>query len=70
MIYDSAHEPPRSFIAHDDYLPYLTASNCTHGGYRSSPWPDEDRMLVLCAKIAFVAAIGGLICIILMMLGR
>ena len=52
--------------SHDGYLPYLNAQRGLVGGYRSSTWRDDDRRLVLWIKVAFVAAIGGLICILAM----
>ncbi|CAB4172681.1 hypothetical protein UFOVP1470_40 [uncultured Caudovirales phage] len=48
----------------DGGMPYLNAQSRVHGGYRPSKWHDDDRMLALCIKVATVAAIGGLICII------
>ena len=46
-----------------DYLPYLNAQRSIHGGYSSGSWAEDDRQLVLWVKVAFVAAVGGLICI-------
>jgi hypothetical protein len=51
--------------SHDGYLPYLNAPRGLVGGYSSGSWAEDDRRLVLWIKVAFVAAIGGLICIIL-----
>ena len=45
------------------YLPYLNARSFVHGGYSSGSWAEDDRRLVLWIKVAFVAAVGGLICI-------
>jgi hypothetical protein len=50
--------------SHDGYLPYLNAPRGLVGGYTSGSWAEDDRRLVLWIKVAFVAAIGGLICII------
>jgi hypothetical protein len=50
--------------SHDGYLPYLNAPRGLVGGYSSGSWAEDDRRLVLWIKVAFVAAIGGLICII------
>jgi hypothetical protein len=50
--------------AHDGYLPYLNAPRGMGQGYSSGSWAEDDRRLVLWIKVAFVAAIGGLICII------
>ena len=44
-------------------LPYLNAKPFVHGGYSSGSWAEDDRRLVLWIKVAFVAAVGGLICI-------
>ena len=44
-------------------LPYLNAQRSIHGGYSSGSWAEDDRQLVLWIKVAFVAAVGGLICI-------
>ena len=49
--------------SHDGYLPYLNARSFVHGGYSSGSWAEDDRRLVLWIKVAFVAAVGGLICI-------
>jgi hypothetical protein len=49
--------------SHDGYLPYLNAPRGLDKGYSSSTWAEDDRRLVLWIKVAFVAAIGGLICI-------
>ena len=49
--------------SHDGYLPYLNARSFVHGGYSSGSWAEDDRQLVLWVKVAFVAAVGGLICI-------
>ncbi len=56
----SRQELPRCFRAHDDFLPYLSARNCIHGGYKSCSWNDEDRNLVAWIKWAVVAAMGVL----------
>lgn len=50
--------------SHDGYLPYLNAPRGLDKGYSSSTWAEDDRRLVLWIKLAFVAAVGGLICII------
>lgn len=50
--------------SHDGYLPYLNAPRGIGRGYISSSWDEDDRRLVLWIKIAFVAAVGGLICVI------
>jgi len=44
----------RAFRTHDDFLPYLNAKNCIHGGYKSCSWGDEDRKLIAIIKIALV----------------
>ena len=49
---------------YDGYLPYLNAPRGMGQGYSSGSWAEDDRRLVLWIKVAFVAAIGGLICII------
>jgi len=59
----SREERPRCFRTHDDFLPYLSARNSIHGGYKSCDWREADRRLVLWVKVAFLAATGGLICI-------
>jgi hypothetical protein len=33
-------------------------------GYSSGTWVEDDRRLVLWIKVAFVAAVGSLICVI------
>ena len=48
---------------YDGYLPYLNSKSFVHGGYSSGSWAEDDRQLVLWVKVAFVAAVGGLICI-------
>lgn len=50
--------------SHDGYLPYLNAPRGIGRGYISSSWDEDDRRLVLWIKVAFVAAVGGLICVI------
>jgi hypothetical protein len=49
---------------YDGYLPYLNAPRGIRRGYISSSWDEDDRRLVLRIKVAFVASVGGLICVI------
>lgn len=50
---------------HDGYLPYLNAPRGIGRGYISSSWEEDDRRLVLWVKAAFVAAVGGLVSLIM-----
>ena len=52
--------------SHDGYLPYLNAPRGMGQGYSSGSWAEDDRRLVMWIKVAFVAAVGGLICILAM----
>jgi hypothetical protein len=67
-IYDTSPRTIREGVernkSHDGYLPYLNAPRGMGQGYSSGSWAEDDRRLVLWIKVAFVAAIGGLICII------
>ncbi len=53
---------------YDGGMPYLNAKSCVHDGYRSSKWGEDDRRLILWIKVAFLAAAGGLICTIAIMI--
>ena len=53
---------------YDGYLPYLNAPRGIGRGYISSSWDEDDRRLVIWIKVAFVAAVGGLICVIAAMI--
>ena len=44
--------------------PYLDADRGYPIGYKLCTWGEDDRRLVLWVKAAFVAAVGGLICVI------
>jgi len=50
--------------SHDGYLPYLTARNSIHGGYRSSTWQDDDRAFLLWVKVVIVATVGGMVALV------
>ena len=50
--------------SHDGYLPYLNAPRTIERGYTSGSWDEDDRRFLFTIKVAFVAAIGGLICVI------
>lgn len=54
--------------SHDGYLPYLNAPRGLVGGYRSSTWHDDDRTFLLWVKVAAVAAIGGLVSLIMVVI--
>ena len=54
--------------SHDGYLPYLNAPRGLVGGYRSSTWHDDDRAFLLWVKVAVVAAISGLVSLIMVVI--
>ena len=54
--------------SHDGYLPYLNAPRGIGRGYSSGSWDEDDRRFLFTIKVAFVAAIGGLICVIVTMI--
>jgi hypothetical protein len=52
---------------HDGYLPYLNAPRGMGQGYSSGSWAEDDRRFLLTVKIALLAGLSGLICVITMM---
>lgn len=50
--------------SHDGYLPYLNAPRGIGRGYSSGSWAADDRRFLMMIKLAFIAGMGGLLCII------
>jgi len=61
----SRHDAPRGFRTHDDFLPYLSARNSIHGGYKPCSWGDEDRTLGVLVKSVMVMTLSGFLCLFL-----
>jgi len=53
---------------YDGYLPYLNAPRGIGRGYSSGSWDEDDRRFLFTIKVAFVAAVGGLICVIVIII--
>ena len=50
--------------SHDGYLPYLNAPRGIGRGYSSGSWDADDRRFLLIVKVALLAGLSGLICVI------